>query len=113
MGSETGMVLGQKLVWVMSTIGVTNTPSFVKIREVTLQFLSDLTWNDPILYCVTNALSMCRSSLPGPVVHVMIYPRSYSNSCYKLFMYYHGLIEDLQLFISFGCVHLLKDLLAL
>ena len=32
----------------MSTIGTTNTPSFVKIREVTLQFLGDMTWNDPI-----------------------------------------------------------------
>ena len=31
----------------MSTIGTTNTPSFIKIREVTLQFLGDLTWNDP------------------------------------------------------------------
>ena len=26
---------GQKLVWVVSTIGTTNTPNFVKIREVT------------------------------------------------------------------------------
>ena len=31
----------------MNTIGTTSTQSFVKIREVTLQFLSDLTWNDP------------------------------------------------------------------
>ena len=31
----------------MSTIGTTNTPSFVEIREVTLQFLGDLAWNDP------------------------------------------------------------------
>ena len=31
----------------MSTIGTTNTPTFVEIREVTLQFLGDLTWNDP------------------------------------------------------------------
>ena len=30
----------------MSTIGTTNTPIVVKIREVTLQFLGDLTWND-------------------------------------------------------------------
>ena len=36
------------MVWVMSTIGNTNTPSFVKIREVTLQFLGDLTWNEPL-----------------------------------------------------------------
>ena len=28
-------VCGQKLVWVVSTIGTTNTISFVKIREVT------------------------------------------------------------------------------
>ena len=28
-------VCGQKLVWVVSTIGTTNTPSFVKIQEVT------------------------------------------------------------------------------
>ena len=28
-------VCGQKLVWVVSTIGTTNAPSFVKIREVT------------------------------------------------------------------------------
>ena len=34
-------------MWMMSTIGTTSTPSFVKIREVTLQFLGDLTWNDP------------------------------------------------------------------
>ena len=26
---------GQRLVWVVSPIGTTNTPSFVKIREVT------------------------------------------------------------------------------
>ena len=31
----------------VSTIGTTNTPSFVKIQEVTLQNLGDLTWNDP------------------------------------------------------------------
>ena len=31
----------------VSTIGTTNTPSFVKIREVTLQNLGDLIWNDP------------------------------------------------------------------
>ena len=30
----------------MSTIGTTKTSSFVEIREVTLQFLGDLTWND-------------------------------------------------------------------
>ena len=40
-----------KLVWMMSTIGTTNTPSFFKIREVTLQFLGDLTWNDPSDCC--------------------------------------------------------------
>ena len=28
-------VCGQKLVWMVSTIGTTNTQSFVKIREVT------------------------------------------------------------------------------
>ena len=28
-------VCDQKLVWVVNTIGTTNTPSFVKIREVT------------------------------------------------------------------------------
>ena len=28
-------VCGQKLVWVVSTIGTTNTPSLVKIRAVT------------------------------------------------------------------------------
>jgi len=28
-------ICGQKLAWVVSTIGITNTPSFVKIREVT------------------------------------------------------------------------------
>ena len=32
-------VCGQKLVWVVSTIGTTNTISFVKIREVTQNFL--------------------------------------------------------------------------
>ena len=54
------------MVWVMSTIGTTNTPSFVKIREVALQFLSDLTWNDPstiLLHVVHTShkivLSMC------------------------------------------------------
>ena len=31
----------------MSTIGTTNTPSFIKIQEVILQFLGDLTWDDP------------------------------------------------------------------
>ena len=31
----------------VSTIGTTNTLSFVKIREVTLQNLGDLIWNDP------------------------------------------------------------------
>ena len=36
-------VCGQKLVWEVSTIGTTNTPSFVKIRQV----LVDLTRNDP------------------------------------------------------------------
>jgi len=30
-----------------STIGATNKPNF--IQEVTLQFLVDLTWNDPIV----------------------------------------------------------------
>ena len=40
-------VWGQKLLWVMSTIGTPNTPSFIKIREVTLRFLGDLAWNDP------------------------------------------------------------------
>ena len=38
---------GQKFVWVISTIGTTNIPCFIKIREVTLQFLVDLMWNDP------------------------------------------------------------------
>ena len=28
-------VYGQKLVWVVSTIGIANKPSFVKIQEVT------------------------------------------------------------------------------
>ena len=32
-------VCGQNLVWVVSTIGTTNTISFVKIREVTQNFL--------------------------------------------------------------------------
>ena len=36
-------VWGQKLVWVVSTIGTTNTPNFVKIREVTQNSL--LIWH--------------------------------------------------------------------
>ena len=32
-------ICGQKLVWVVSTIGNTNTPSFVKILVVTQNFL--------------------------------------------------------------------------
>jgi len=36
-------VCGQKLVWVVSTIGTTNTPSFVKIQEVTKNTL--LIWH--------------------------------------------------------------------
>ena len=43
----------------VSTIGTTNTPSFVKIREVTLQNLGDLTWNDPyaiMVYGLGNSL---------------------------------------------------------
>ena len=44
------------MVWVMSTIGTTNTPSFIKIREVTPQFLGDLTWNDPHVF--TQCISM-------------------------------------------------------
>ena len=33
----------------MSTIGTT-IASFINLQEVTLQFLVDLTWNDPLLY---------------------------------------------------------------
>ena len=40
--------MGLKFIWVMSIIGTTNIPSFVKIQGVTLQFLVDLIWNDPL-----------------------------------------------------------------
>ena len=36
-------VWGQKLVWVVNTIGTTNTPSFIKIQEVTQNSL--LIWH--------------------------------------------------------------------
>jgi len=39
-------------VWVMSTMGTTNTPKFVKIRKLSLQFLVDFTWNDPLATCL-------------------------------------------------------------
>ena len=43
-------VCGQKLVWVVSTIGSTNTPSFIKIWEVTQNSL--LIWHGMTLVCV-------------------------------------------------------------
>ena len=50
-------VCGQKLVWVVSTIGSTNTPSFVKIREVTQNSLliwhgMTHNWKNFVLQCI-------------------------------------------------------------
>ena len=36
----------------------TNTPSFVKILEVTLQFLGDSTWNDPYITSMCSNVSV-------------------------------------------------------
>ena len=49
---------GQKLVWVVSTIGTTKTPSFVKIREVTQNSL--LIWHGMthiLLFCIIAVVS--------------------------------------------------------
>ena len=55
----------------MSTIGTTNTLSFVKIREVTLQFLGDLTWNNPFI-----RLLFVSDELDSLLLHTM------NSSCY-------------------------------
>ena len=56
-------VCGQKLVWVVSTIGTTSTPCFIKIQEVTQKFLVDLTQNDPISMYVNHVSGLLLRAL--------------------------------------------------
>ena len=77
-----------KLIWVMSTIGTTNTPSFIKIREVTLQFLGDLTWNDPIVI-INSAIEFVNTVEPVYNGHLgtrYIWPL-YTGGCYRENLY--------------------------
>ena len=63
-------ICGQKLVWMVSTIGTTNTPSLVKIWEVTQNSL--LIWHGFCWFDFThNSCNIGRSALPDMYVLVL------------------------------------------
>ena len=72
-------VWGQKLVWVVSTIGTTNISSFVKIREVTVWSIS-YTYHGTCILC-----NICALALGPALVH--IYHIKYSSPRYNYYLY--------------------------
>jgi len=71
-------VCGQKLVWVVSTIGTTNTISFIKIREVTQNSL--LIWSINLLLSRLSLLDISMALLFWGTVKYTLFTYGYTYS---------------------------------